>query len=167
MKIIALFIFLTILLQETVFNHLAILGIKPDIPLILSYGIGLYKGEMKGLLFGGFIGLMVDASTGILLGPNLTGKAIVGFSSGYIKGKIFRVTHGVNLILLFILSLLEGFINLLLINIFIVSSPVEEAFLRIILPQAIYSSIFGVLILMFTERLRPELSRTVNDVRGR
>lgn len=164
MKIIAFFLFLffAVLLQGTLFNSLSIQGIKPDFPLILSYGIGLYKGEMKGLLFGGFIGLLIDSSTGILLGPNLTSKAIVGFSSGYLKKKIFRVTYGVNLVFLFALSLLDGIMNFILINIFVVSSSFQKSFLTLILPQAVYSSLLGVLILIFIERVRPELSRTVN-----
>lgn len=156
MKVIsfAILLFLTVVLQGTLFNTLSIHGIKPDFPFILSYSIGIYGGEMKGLILGGIIGLLIDSGTGILLGPNLASKATVGFSSGYMRRKIFRVTHSVNLLLLFSLSIMDGIINFLLINIFIAASSFYRAFITLILPQAVYSSIAGVFILILAERFR-------------
>lgn len=156
MKVITLFLFIffVVVLQGTLFDSLSLKGIKPDFPFILSYGIGLYKGEMKGLFLGGFIGLLMDRSTGIILGPNLASKATVGFLSGYLSRKIFRVTTTVNLIFLFILSLLDGVMNFISITIFIGTSSFLDSFQTLILPQAVYSSIVGTLILMLTERLK-------------
>ncbi len=161
MKVIVflLFIFLLVALQGTLLENLSFKGIKPDLLFILSYGIGLYKGEMNGLFWGGFIGLMMDNSTGILLGPNLTSKATVGFLSGYLKGKVFRMTVTVSLIFLFILSLLDGILNFISINIFIGAPPFFKSFLSIILPQALYNTLFGVIIWALFERFK------IKDVR--
>jgi rod shape-determining protein MreD len=161
MKVIAflLFIFLLVALQGTLLENISLKGIKPDLLFILSYGIGLYKGEMNGLFWGGFVGLMMDSSTGILLGPNLTSKATVGFLSGYFKRKVFRMTVTVSLIFLFILSILDGIMNFISINIFIGTTPFFKSFLSIILPQALYNTLFGVIIWALFERFK------IRDVR--
>lgn len=150
-----IFILSVIILQGTLFNTLSLNGIKPDFPFILSCSIGFYKGEIKGLFFGGIIGLLMDSSTGILLGPQLTGKATVGFLSGYIRGKIFSMTAVVYLIILFILSLLDGIINFLSISIFISPSSFKDSVSFLIFPQAVYSSIIGTIILLLFERVKP------------
>lgn len=161
MKVIVffLFIFLVVVFQGTIFDSLSLYNIKPDFPLIFSFGIGLYRGEIKGLLLGGIIGLLMDSSTGILLGPNFTSKATVGFLSGYLRRKIFRINAGVGFIFLFILSLLDGIMNFFSINIFLGASSFPKAFSAIILPQAIYSSLIGTIILILVERLKSKDDR--------
>lgn len=150
-----IFIISVVVFQGTLFNILSVKGVRPDFPLILSCGIGVYKGEMKGLLFGGIIGLLMDVSTGLLIGPNLTGKASAGFLSGYIRGKIFRMTPLVYLSFFFILSLIDGITNYLSISIFIVSSPFLGSLSDIILPQAVYNSLIGTVLLIMFERIKP------------
>lgn len=157
--IFLLIIFLTAILQGTIFNALSLQGIKPDFPLILSCGVGLYKGEMKGLFFGGIIGLLMDSSTGLLLGPNITSKATIGFLSGFLRGKVFRMTAVLYFLFLFVLSLLDGVMNFLTINIFIVSSSFTESFSTLIFPQTVYNSIAGTIILTLFERLRLRYDR--------
>lgn len=143
----------TLALQGTITEGFNIKGIKPDFLLIVSYGIGLYKGEVKGLILGGFIGLLADASTSYLLGPNLLSKATVGFLSGFLRKKVFMITVGVNLIFILALSMLDGGINYLIITIFLQTSSCWDVFQAIILPQALYSSIVGTALLTVAERV--------------
>jgi rod shape-determining protein MreD len=156
MKVFAFisFLFITLALQGTISNSLNIKGIKPDLLLIICYGIGLYKGEVKGLILGGFIGLLTDASTSHLLGPNLLSKATVGFLSGLLRKRVFMVTVGVNLLFILSLSMLDGWLNYLIITIFLRTSSCWDVFQGIILPQSLYSSIVGTALLTVAERYR-------------
>ena len=56
------------LLQCTLFNHLELAGIKPNLILIVTASFGFMRGQKEGMLVGFFAGLITDIQFGTILG---------------------------------------------------------------------------------------------------
>ena len=54
------------LLQCTLFNHLELAGIKPNLILIVTASFGFMRGQKEGMLVGFFAGLITDIQTDYL-----------------------------------------------------------------------------------------------------
>ena len=63
-RIIGSFIMMIILylIQTTIFNKIAIAGIKPNVVIILVVAIGYKYGKIPGMMMGFFMGLFLDLS---------------------------------------------------------------------------------------------------------
>ena len=77
-----------VLLQTTVLEFVAILGVKPDLQLILVAFLALRRGSMSGQIAGFVGGLLEDVVTLSPLGFHAIVKALVGFCAGLPYGLI-------------------------------------------------------------------------------
>ncbi len=109
-----LIIFLTFILQ----GRIVILGIPPDLTVLLVYYAGLKYGEKKGLLFGALIGALEDSISLSILGPNLLAKGMTGYFSSFISGKLFRWTPLLGIIAVSLLTFFDNSVVFLSISLF-------------------------------------------------
>lgn len=93
-------------------TKISFFGVSPDLTAAVAYYIGIKGGAAKGIIFGSLIGLVEDSISGNLLGPNLLGKGIVGFSSSFNSGSLLRWTPLLGAISIFTLTVLDGFVIL-------------------------------------------------------
>ena len=141
--IIAFLILLIYFLQTTFFTWSAINGIKPNFIIVAVTLIAFLRGEYYGLVFGAFLGLLVDLFFGRAIGLNfflygciglLTGKTYYVFSKENFMFPLLIIgltDIGYNLCVYIIGYLFRGDLNFIY-------------FLgRIILPDMIYTILVG------------------------
>ena len=71
------------ILQSTFFELVTVLGIKPDIVLIIIVSIALLRGNAEGTLVGFVGGLILDT-----ISPFIGVNAFIGMMTGYIAGSL-------------------------------------------------------------------------------
>lgn len=106
-KIYLIVIILVVFVLE---SRISVFGVQPNFSAALAYYFGLRYGENKGLFWGAFIGIIGDSLAENMIGPNLLGKATVGFLAAFISGSVFRWTPLSGMIYIFLLSILDGII---------------------------------------------------------
>jgi rod shape-determining protein MreD len=87
---------------------LSVLGIRPNLTVLLVYFVGLRHGPTRGLLFGALVGVIADSISGNILGPNMLGKGTVGFLSSLMTRGPFNWTPLFGLIGVIVLTLGDG-----------------------------------------------------------
>jgi len=97
-------IFLTFIIQGSV----ALFDVTPNLIAVLACYVGIRKGEVRGILFGSFIGILEDSLSGALLGPNLLSKGLIGYLSYFIYSRIFIWTPLFGIISISALTLIDS-----------------------------------------------------------
>src|SRR5262245_43316393 len=77
--------FVALGLQATVVPHLAIAGIRPDLPLLAVVLLARARGTLPGSLAGFFIGLAQDLTNPGFLGLNALVKSLLGYAVGSLR----------------------------------------------------------------------------------
>src|SRR4030042_1457368 len=123
------------------FDVLRIAGVKPDLIFIavvyLSYCFGSFYGEVTAFMGG----LLHDAVSNSPLGLLTFPKVAVAFVAGMYGRSIFKSNILTISLLLFVASLVKGFITLFLCYVFHESSA--SSVLSIILPEAFYNALLA------------------------
>ncbi len=107
-------ILLAVTLQTTLFRYIAILGIRPDLSLIMLIFIAYRRGGMTGQISGFAAGLFEDLVSISPPGFNALIKTIIGNLFGVIQGKMFIDP----IIMPFTLILTATIVKLILFHIF-------------------------------------------------
>lgn len=156
-KRIAPFILLLflVILQATLLNRLNILGIKPDLLLILVIFIGLYKGPIAGAWCGFLAGILLDLFSPAPLGTNALAKTVLGFLVGTVAPFLYFKAPLIQGFLLFIGMLLEGIILFILLSSLRLASSFSYSFLYIILPASLYTSLLTPPLFYVFEKITP------------
>ena len=81
-----------VLLQLSVAPRIAILGVRPDLALLLVTAWGLLRGARWGAALGMATGVLLDVIGGLPVGTLTSGLALAGLISGIGEGHLFR-TH--------------------------------------------------------------------------
>lgn len=81
---------ISLILQSTLFSHLTVAGVKPDLVLILVVLYALLHGPKEGALIGFAGGLLQDLLFGQNIGINALTKIIVGYIFGVLDRKIYK-----------------------------------------------------------------------------
>lgn len=136
-------ILLTFFLQSRV----SVLDIPPDLTAILVFYAGIRHGETKGLLTGVLIGALEDSISSSIIGPNLLGKGMVGFSASFfISGGVFRWTPVLGIVALSFLTFLDNSIVYLSRSIFdkMPAPPASALFIAVM--QSLINAPAGIFI---------------------
>lgn len=107
-------ILLTVLAQGSV----SFIHIKLNLTVILVCYIGMKRGEIPGMFFGALIGLIEDILSGVLIGPNILSKGLIGYLSSSLYRKLFIWTPLIGAINIFSLTFLDSSIVFILRSIF-------------------------------------------------
>lgn len=147
-------IVVALLIQLTLINSITILGLKPDLIMVVVVVFSLLKGEKEGAISGFASGLLQDVFSTGLLGINALAKTVIGFTCGILKEKIFY-EHILFLIpvITFIASFMQSILIFLLLRAFGIECGLAWSLKQIALPEALYSSLLSPFIFLAINKL--------------
>ena len=140
----AIMIFICFILQTAVFGSFKLADVMPNIFFIIISSMAMLRGQKEGMLVGFFCGIMVDLLYGPYLGMYALIYMILGFLAGYfhrvyfaddilMPGLIIGITDFVyGLTMYVIYGLLQNHLHVL------------TYFVKIILPEAVYTAAIGI-----------------------
>ncbi len=135
-------VLLLVPVQATLLPHLSVWNIKPDLGLVAAAFVGLFAGEMEGLLVGLAIGWVLNLFSASELGLSLLTNGGVGLLAGFLGRQVSQVTSisvGVGLLAVSLASgLLEAATSK---NIDL--AQVWQMVGAIVLPQACFDGLVG------------------------
>jgi len=147
-------LFIGLILQVTVFSHLRIAGIKPDLILILVLAIGFFQGTYRGMSFGFLGGFLEDVFSSASLGTNALSKVICGFLVSLIGKKVYE-NIGTQVVIIIAFSLLDRIITLIIL---FLSSGTCSIFLSFI-PQTLVYLLYNLILGLIVFPLMKKISR--------
>ncbi len=139
------------LAQTSLVPTLAVGGVAPDLPLILTMLVAFRQGPERGCLAGFAAGLLQDWSGGGLVGVQALTKALVGFTVGCLVGRLWVASPLVQVPGLVLLSLGEGAARYALLSFFHYPAGFGELMLHVVVPQALYNGLAGALSVWMVE----------------
>jgi rod shape-determining protein MreD len=86
---IALLVFGALILQITLIARVSVFGSKADLPLALIVAVALLKGPFHGETVGFFSGLLGDLVSGGPLGIQALSRTVIGYGSGFVRGRLY------------------------------------------------------------------------------
>jgi rod shape-determining protein MreD len=113
-----LILFLALLFQATILNAIAIIGVKPDITLMVIIFLGFRKGRVVGQIAGFLTGLFEDFISLSPPGFNALVKTTVGFLYGLVEGGFIIDAMIIPIIFLAAGTIIKGIVSWLLVIIF-------------------------------------------------
>lgn len=142
----AILIFVAFVLQSTFIQALSLGGISPDIMMILTVSYGFIRGKKNGLITGFASGLLVDIFFGNVLGFYALIYMYIGYLNGLLHETFFKEDIKLPLVLVALSNLSYNFIIYILL--FLLRSRLNPVgyFVRIILPEMIYTVFLMLLI---------------------
>ncbi len=141
-----LLVLVTLILQTTALDYMAIYGVKPDLVLILAILNGFLRGTREGAFLGFSAGILQDLVSGGYFGLNALTKMVAGYLAGFGKDRLYRDNRVIAAGLTWVCTVwsqLVFYILLLLVN---VSVPVVKALTYVILPTAFYNALVVLVI---------------------
>jgi len=137
-----MFVLLLVPLQTTVLPHVSVWNIKPDVGLVAAAFIGLFAGEMEGLLVGLAIGWVLSLFSAGEFWLSLLTYGGVGLLAGFLGRQVSQVTSislGAGLLLVSSVSGLLAVANFKNLDMPQMWGMVES----IVLPQACFDGAVG------------------------
>ncbi|MFA5383207.1 MAG: rod shape-determining protein MreD [Eubacteriales bacterium] len=135
-------------LQSTVLDCFRVVGVKPDLVLLVIIFNSFRQGSKSGALWGFAAGLLVDISTGCYFGLNALALAAAGYLAGEAKTGLYLNSNIRVATVTLAVSLAAGVFQYLLLafsGVFV--SPWLA--LGIIIPGALYNTAVALLIKLF------------------
>jgi rod shape-determining protein MreD len=87
---LALVIVICVVLQTTLFTHLRIDGVVPEVGLVAVLAVAFYDGAESGAWFGFAMGLSIDLFLSTPLGLSALSYAITGYAVGVVQSGMVR-----------------------------------------------------------------------------
>lgn len=132
------------LLQTTMFSHIAIAGIKPNIIIPLVVLIGYKYGRTSGMIMGFFVGLLFDFIEGDYIGYYTMIYLLMGYFVGFCN-KLYN--NDSTLIPLGLIASSDFVLNFFVfVTRFLLRNRLDLTyyFVRIILPELIYTVVVAI-----------------------
>jgi hypothetical protein len=129
-------------IQSVLLTHISLWGVKPDLGFVAVCLIGLFGGELDGLLVGFALGwaMSLFSAQELISGAVLKGAA--GFIAGLAGRQVVYLTPVVLVIGLLVVSCLTGLVTPLALKL----SPQQDvwwALQTVVLPQACLDAVIG------------------------
>ncbi len=141
-----LLLFLGIVMQSTIFSHLELFGIRPDLVLLVTMSAGLLRGVLEGVLTGFVGGFMLDILHGQFLGLEALGKMAVGYAMGLVSTRIFKDNILVPLVMAGLGTLIDQVVFLFMGTSFGLNYYVWPGAFLVVLPMMLYNSLLAPLV---------------------
>ncbi len=133
--------------QASLIEPMSLGGIKPDLALAVLYIIGLLTGPMEAALAGMAFGLVQDIGSASLIGFSGMIRGMEGLAAGLLGSRVRDFTSPIIVLFLAAFSLAEGILIALFLQVTYGDVPFLSMLGGRILPQALYTSILGLLLL--------------------
>lgn len=146
-----------LLLQSTLIPLISIVGVIPDLILILLVYFTLRMGQIHGTVLGFIYGFLLDMITGNIFGSAMIAKTISGFVTGYFynenKLDIYFKSAAFSLIVL-LSSTIDSFIFSFFSSVELEKSILLRFFEQGMFP-GIYTAVISLILVMFHPRRNP------------
>jgi len=140
-----LLITVALLLEQTVLNFLRVAGVKPDLVLLIVIFNGILKGPREGALWGFVAGSLEDFACGHYIGLNALSKLVAGCLAGLVEFRVYKESVVTAAAVVWAVSFISGgVVYLLLLTLGVFVAP-SDAFLRVLLPVAVYNALLSLL----------------------
>jgi rod shape-determining protein MreD len=142
MKIFSFYFLLALLalsIQATLLK-----GTKPDFIFILVYLYSLRYGQMKGMAYGALTGLLIDSTSGFILGPNIISKTFIGYIVPSVKQKLFQWNVIISTVMIAIFSIFDIFVVYVSLETFADISFINRAW-KVSIMQVVYTAMIGII----------------------
>ncbi len=87
---LALVVVLLVLMQVTLFPHLRIAGVAPELGLVVAVAVGYHDGPEAGAIVGFCAGFAFDLFLETPIGLHALSYALVGYGAGILEGGLLR-----------------------------------------------------------------------------
>lgn len=145
-SIMAVIVIICYILQSTVFQVISLANVVPNLLLIITVAAGYMRGRVEGLVTGLFCGLLVDITSGGIIGL----CALFYMVIGYLNGLCNKIYYKDDFTIPFVLVAASDLTYSLLYYIFefLLRGKTELFFYfrRIMLPQMVYTVLISVLL---------------------
>jgi len=132
-----------LLLQTTILEQVAVIGVKPDLVMLLTILNGFLLGTREGAFLGFAGGLIEDLLVGSYIGLNALSLMAAGYLAGAVGVRLNREHTSVAVGVTFI-SVMTGLIVYYLLSLFLgIYIPVFFALFRVALPTAFYTALLA------------------------
>ena len=135
-------VLLLVPLQTTLLPHLSVWNIKPDLGLVAAAFVGIFAGELEGLLVGLAIGWVLNLFSAGELWLSLLTNGGVGLLAGFLGRQVSQmnsVSVGVGLLLVSLVSGMFAAMNFPHLDVSQMWWMIES----IVFPQAFYDGVVG------------------------
>lgn len=146
-----------LLLQSTLVPLISIVGVIPDLILILLVYFTLRMGQIHGTVLGFVYGFLLDMITGNILGSAMIAKTLSGFVTGYFynENKLDIYFKSVVFSLIVLLSAtIDSFIFSFFSSVELEKSILLRFFEQGMFP-GIYTAVISLILVMFHPRRNP------------
>ena len=154
-----LMIIICFILQNTVFQALALASISPNLLVILTSSMGLMRGKKEGMLEGFFCGSLVDIFYGDLFGF----YALVYMYIGYVNGFFNKIFYDDDIKLPMLVISASEFLYSLIVYVFLFLIRTRfnfgYYFIHIIIPELVYT----IVVTLFLYRLINGVNRKLEQ----
>ncbi|MCL2183807.1 MAG: rod shape-determining protein MreD [Chitinispirillia bacterium] len=146
------------ILQSTLVPHIAIMTVKPDLPLLALFFLATKAGVMPGVLVGFFLGLGHDLFSPGLLGSNSLAMGLTGALCGLFNERVMRLDP----IMRAVLMLAAFFVNdtvVMLVHLLKVDGAVSTLFMELLvvtLPRSVYTLACSAIPFIWITVIKPQ-----------
>ncbi|MGH7264002.1 MAG: rod shape-determining protein MreD [Candidatus Rokuibacteriota bacterium] len=134
------------LVQSAVAPIVGVMGVVPDVPLVMVIVLALRFGAEVGCLTGFALGLLQDVLIGGPLGLQALSKAIVGFVAGEVPRFCLVSNPAVPVVTATVATVADATLRFAILQLFHYPAAFGELFGRVILPQAAYDGMLTLII---------------------
>ncbi len=134
-------------LQTAVAPHLTIMGIRPNLSLVVVTAWGLLRGSGAGLWWGLGAGLATDLFAGVPLGTFATGLVLSGGVAGLGERQIFRTNFLMPVLMIGLNTLLANLVTLGVLKLLDWPIYFGATMKAAVLPEMVYN--IGVMVVLF------------------
>jgi rod shape-determining protein MreD len=100
-----------VILQSTLLNRIAILGVRPDLALVVLVFVALRRGSMTGQIAGFAAGIVEDVVSAAPVGFHMLMRTLIGFLYGLFAGNVFVDPLLMPIVLTIAATILKGIIS--------------------------------------------------------
>ena len=167
--IIALVIYVSFLLQTSIFSKYRLAGVTPNILICVVATYGFMSGRKQGILVGFFTGLLLDMFSGSIFGIYAMMYMYIGFLNGLFKKQFFGDDLRLPMFLIGMSDLLYGISSYFVFIAIRAKYNFSFYFMNLILPEVVYTllvSIFVYYAILYLNNWLEKLEKKGSDRLG-
>lgn len=159
-------ILICFLLECTVFQHLKLANVTPNLLIVVTSAFGFMRGKREGMAVGFISGLLFDIMFGELIGFYALIYMLIGYANGFFKKIFYDDDIKLPLTLIIASDFLYG--NIVCIFMFVMRSKFHYFYYlkNIIIPELIYTILVTIvlyqMILHINQKLEVEEKRSAS-----
>lgn len=142
------------ILQATVFRHLPMGGVTPNILIMVTAASGLMYGRKLGMYSGVIGGLLIDAMFNSVIGLTILIYAFIGYVNGMLNKLYFKDKLYIPAITIVLSDLAYGILYYICRFMLRGRMDLPYYLMHVMIPEAVYTLIVGLLIYLVMRRIK-------------